>query len=106
MTGAGINYNAHDSKAVQPILIAYRQAMRQANKSVLDNEFTAYATHISNNVKPEKLLARLHLATLPRDDVIESICTSSAGDAAVPWSQACRKVSQRMGYCWSGSTTR
>jgi hypothetical protein len=59
------SFNAHDTKTVQPILLAYRQAMRQASKFVLDNEFTTYATHISNNVKPEKLLARLHLATLP-----------------------------------------
>ena len=59
------NFNAHHTKTVAPILMAYRQAMRQAQKFVLDNEFVAYATHISNNVKPEKLLARLHLATLP-----------------------------------------
>jgi len=58
-------YTGREEKIVQPILMAYRQAMRKAHRFVLDNEFTRYATEISNRVKPEKLLARIGLATLP-----------------------------------------
>ncbi len=59
------NYTAKEEKLVTPILMAYRHAMRQANKFVLDKEFVEYATTISSTCKPEKLLARLPLATLP-----------------------------------------
>jgi hypothetical protein len=59
------NYTGRETKLVTPILMAYRQAMRQAHKFVLDNEFVEYATSISNRMTPAKLLARLPLATLP-----------------------------------------
>ena len=59
------NYTAKQEKQVMPILMAYRHAMRNANKFVLDNEFVEYATNLSNNVTPPKLLTRLPLATLP-----------------------------------------
>jgi hypothetical protein len=45
--------------------MAYRHAMRQANKFVLDKEFVEYATRISSTCTPPKLLTRLPLATLP-----------------------------------------
>lgn len=59
------NYNAKQEKAVTPILNHYRQSLRQAHRFELDNEFTNYATEVSNNTKAEKLLYRLQFATLP-----------------------------------------
>jgi hypothetical protein len=58
-------YNAKEEKLITPLLMAYRHAMRQANKFVLDKEFTVLATQLSSSVSPEKLLTRLPLATLP-----------------------------------------
>jgi hypothetical protein len=58
-------YTGREEKLVLPQLMAYRHAMRHANKFVLDNEFTEYATTISNSCTPAQLLARIPLATLP-----------------------------------------
>jgi hypothetical protein len=58
-------YTGKEEKLVTPLLMAYRHAMRQANKFVLDKEFVEYATTISSTCKAEKLLTRLPLATLP-----------------------------------------
>jgi hypothetical protein len=59
------NFNAKQEKKVQPMINHYRQALRSAHRFQLDNDFTQYATEISNNTKPEKLLYRLQFATLP-----------------------------------------
>jgi hypothetical protein len=61
----GFNYTAKEEKAVLPIVNAYRQAMRRANRFVLDNQFVEYATVVSSNCAAEKLLYRLQYATLP-----------------------------------------
>jgi hypothetical protein len=58
-------YTSKEEKLVTPLIMAYRHAMRHANKFVLDKEFTEYATHVSNRSTPEKVLARLPLCTLP-----------------------------------------
>jgi hypothetical protein len=59
------NFTAKQEKQVMPILNRYRQSLRTAHRFQLDNDFTQYATEISNNTKPEKLLYRLQFATLP-----------------------------------------
>jgi hypothetical protein len=59
------DYTANEEKRVMPHIMAYRHAMRQANKFVLDKEFTVLATQMSSSIKPEKLLTRIPLATLP-----------------------------------------
>lgn len=58
-------FNANQEKKVVPILNSYRQSLRTAHRFALDNDFTQYATEISNTTKPEKLLYRLQFATLP-----------------------------------------
>ena len=60
-----LGFTAKQTKAAMPLIMAYRQAMKRANKFVLDKEFVEYATHISSNTTPEKLLARIGFATLP-----------------------------------------
>ena len=58
-------FTAKEDKAVQPVVTAYRQAMRQAHRFQLDPDFVRYATEVSSTCKPEKLLYRLQYATLP-----------------------------------------
>lgn len=59
------SFTAANEKRVMPILNHYRQSMRQAHRFELDNDFTQYATEVSNRTLPEKLLYRLQFATLP-----------------------------------------
>ena len=80
-------FNAKEEKAVVPVVMAYRQAMRQAQRFVLDDDFTRYATEVSNNTKAEKLLYRLQYCTLPYDKTWIEFrpAYQGADDAAVSW---------------------
>lgn len=59
------HYSAKHEKQVQPILNHYRQLIRRAHRFTLDNQFTEYATEVSNRMKPETLYQQLKMATLP-----------------------------------------
>lgn len=58
-------FNAKETKKVMPGIMAYRSAMRQAHRFVLDNQFVEHATVIASTTPAEKLLYRLQFATLP-----------------------------------------
>lgn len=60
-----LGLNAHQTKAVEPILNSYRIDLRKAHRFVLDNEFNRFATEVSSTTPSSKLLARLQYATIP-----------------------------------------
>ena len=60
-----LKLKAGAAKKFDAMMMQYRDDMRRAHRFVLDNDFTRYATDLSNRCTPEKLLARLQLATLP-----------------------------------------
>ena len=60
-----LNMRAGPAKKFDAMMAQYRDEMRRAHRFVLDNEFARYATDLSNNCTPEKLLTRLQFSTLP-----------------------------------------
>jgi len=57
---------AHETKLIDWVPAHYRQAMRNAQKFVLDDQFTEYATIMAAaNMTPQKLLYRMQFASLP-----------------------------------------
>jgi len=60
-----LGMTAHQAKAIEPYMAAYRDDMRRAHRFVLDNAFCRYVTEVSSSCRPEKLLYRLQFANLP-----------------------------------------
>lgn len=59
-----MRFDGRARKRIEEVMMRYRIDMKHANRFMLDDDFTRYATHMAN-AQPEKVLSRLQYATLP-----------------------------------------
>ena len=99
---SSLGFTAKQTKAAMPLIMAYRQAMKRANKFVLDKEFVEYATHISSNTHARETVGAHRLRHAALRDNVDRVRSdgASARDAGAPWSdKPCRTASRRAWAC-------